>query len=227
MSQDDRRTDEHDCGGDVAAYALGALDEAQAAAFRTHLEGCAVCQDELAAFAQVVDALPTSVPAYRAPRRLRRRVLRAIAAERRGPHAPARRPVRLRPALAVAGAGALAVAAIVLVLALGSSSAPRVIAAQVSGPGSASLKVSSDHAELVVHHLSPAPDGQIYEVWLKRGPTGAPAPARALFSVNDAGDADVKVPDSLHGVTTVMVTREPAGGTERPTHAPVIVASLD
>ena len=91
MSQDDRKTDEHDCGGDVAAYALGALDETEAATFRAHLEACAVCQDELAAFAQVVDTLPASVPAYRASRRLRRRVLRAIADEPGGARAPARR----------------------------------------------------------------------------------------------------------------------------------------
>jgi anti-sigma-K factor RskA len=230
MSDKDGIADERDCGGDVAAYALGALDETEAREFRAHLEGCGVCQDELAAFETVVNALPTSVPAYRAPRRLRRHVLRAVAQEPRDTRAPVRgRRVLRRPALALGGAVALAVAAVVVVLAVGSSSSPsqRVIAAQVTGSGSASLRVSRGHAELVVHRFQAPPTGQIYEVWLQRGRTGAPSPTKALFSVNGQGDADVDVPGNLHGVTLVMVTREPAGGTLKPTHPPVIRAALD
>jgi anti-sigma-K factor RskA len=230
MSDKDRIAEDRDCGGDVAAYALGALDEAETRAFRAHLEGCAVCQDELAVFEQIVNRLPTSAAAYRAPRRLRRRVMRAVAHEPRHGQAPARRRrALLRPALAFAGAMAVAAAAVVVLLAVGSSSSqnPRVIAAQVAGSGSASLRVSRDHAELVVHRFKAPPPGQIYEVWLQRGKTGAAIPTKALFGVNDAGDADVEVPGNLHGVTLVMVTREPAGGTQKPTHPPVIRAALD
>jgi hypothetical protein len=234
MSDKDRIAHDRDCGADVAAYALGALDEAEAQEFHEHLKGCAVCQDELAAFAEVVDVLPMSAPAYRAPRGLRRRVLRAVAEESRpapasAPGRPRRRLALPRPALALGGALALAVAAVVVVLATGSSSSPqpRVIAAQVTGRGSASLRVSRDHAELVVHRFRAPPPGQIYEVWLQRGRTGAPIPTNALFGVNDKGNAAVDVPGSLHGVTLVMVTREPAGGTQKPTHPPVIRAVLD
>ena len=53
---------EHDCGGDAAAYALGALDRQEADAFRAHLESCVVCRDELAAFRPVVDQLPMTAP---------------------------------------------------------------------------------------------------------------------------------------------------------------------
>jgi anti-sigma factor RsiW len=232
MSDKDRIADDRDCGEDVAAYALGALDETEAQAFRAHLETCAVCQDELAAFKQVINVLPTSAPAYRASRKLRRRVMSAIAEESRNAAAPVaarRRRTLPRPALAFAGALALAVAAVVVVVAVGSSSSsnPRVISAQVTGTGSASLRVGQGHAELVVHRFQPPPAGQIYEVWLQRGKTGAAIPTKALFSVNDAGDADVDVPGDLHGVTQVMVTREPAGGTQKPTHPPVISAVLD
>jgi hypothetical protein len=231
MSDKDRIAAERDCGGDVAAYALGALDEAEAQTFRAHLQACAVCQDELAAFEQVVNVLPASAPAYRAPRRLRRRVMNAVAQEPR--HAPAPAPRRRalpRPVVAFGGAFALAVAAVVVVLAVGSSGSsppPRVVNAQVVGSGSARLRVSRGHAELVVHRFQAPPPGQIYEVWLQRGKTGAAIPTKALFSVNDAGDADVDVPGNLHGVTQVMVTREPAGGSQKPTHAPVISAVLD
>jgi anti-sigma factor RsiW len=236
MSDKDRIAHDRDCGADVAAYALGALDAAEAEEFREHLNGCVVCQDELSAFAEVVDVLPASAPAYRAPDGLRRRVLQAVAEESRPaparPTAPGRARRRLalpRPALALGGAMALAVAAVVVVLVAGSSPSPkpRVIAAQVTGRGSASLRVSQDHAELVVHRLQAPPPGQIYEVWLQRGRTGAPIPTKALFGVNDKGDAAVDVPGSLHAVTLVMVTREPAGGTQKPTHPPVIRAVLD
>jgi anti-sigma factor RsiW len=232
MSDTERIAHDRDCGGDVAAYALGALDAAEARAFRAHLQECSICQDELAAFEHVVNVLPTGAPAYRAPRRLRRRVMHAVAEEpgRAPARAPARRRRALpRPALALGGAFALAVAVVVVVLAVGSSGSPspRVIDAQVTGSGSASLRVSRDHAELVVHRFSPPPAGQIYEVWLQRGKTGAAIPTKALFSVNDAGDAEVDVPGNLHGVSLVMVTREPAGGTQKPTHPPVIRAYLD
>jgi anti-sigma-K factor RskA len=227
MTGGNQMTEDRDCGGDVAAYALGALDRDEAEAFRAHLARCVVCRDELTAFREVVDVLPMSAPAYEAPPGLRRRVLHAVAEESRGlAPAPGRRRLALpRPALAMGFA--LAVAAVAVVLALGSSSSPaaRVIDARVSGQGSARLRVAKGHAELVVHRFSAPPDGQIYEVWLQRG--GVAHPTKALFSVNNQGDADVDVPGSLHGVSRVMVTREPAGGTSKPTHSPVISAALD
>jgi hypothetical protein len=157
--------------------------------------------------------------------------MNAVAQEpRHGRTSTPRRRALPRPVLAFGGAFALAVAAVVVVLAVGSSGSsptPRVVNAQVVGSGTASLRVSRDHAELVVHRFQAPPAGQIYEVWLQRGKTGAAIPTKALFSVNDAGDAEVDVPGDLHGVTLVMVTREPAGGTQKPTHPPVISAALD
>ncbi len=237
MTDKDWATDNRDCGADVAAYALGALDEAEAEGFRRHLEGCAVCRDELAAFQQVVDVLPMSAPAYQVPPGLRRRVIDAIAEEPGHAVAPGRRwnaPRRRlfalpRPALAIAGTLAVAVAAVVVVLATGSSSTPptRVVTAQVTGHGSARLRLTGDHAELVVHRLAAPPAGQIYEVWLQRGRHSAPVPAKLLFGVDEQGDADVDVPGNLRGVSSMMVTREPAGGTQKPTNPPVISAALD
>jgi hypothetical protein len=40
------------------------------------------------------------------------------------------------------------------------------------------------------------------------------------------GSAAVGVPGSLSGVSAVLVTQEPAGGTPAPTSAPVIVAPV-
>ena len=224
------------CGADVAAYALGALDPAEVEAFRRHLDSCVVCRDELATFQQVVDLLPMSAAEVRAPKALRRRVLREVEQESRAQVArePRRRArflgARLalpRPALAL-GAAVAAVAVVIGGIELGSTGAARtqVYRAQVIGStGSAEVRVSAGRAELVVHHLAPPPAGQIYEVWLAR-PHHAPQPTSALFSVTASGAGDVDVPGSLHGVTLVMVTPEPAGGSQVPTHPAVIRAQL-
>lgn len=231
MSERDH-TDQHNgCGDDVAAYVLGALDADEAERFRVHMETCVVCRDEFLAFREVVDVMPLTAPAYRAPRSLRRRVRRAVVDDIRG-RAPstaprARRFALPRPALALSAVATAAVAAVVLVLALGSSSGPstRLISAQVTGPGTASLRLSGGHTELIVHDFAAPPAGEIYEVWLQRGQR-TPTPAGQLFDVDQHGNTAVQVPGSLHGVTRVMVTPEPAGGAPRPTHAPVISAQL-
>ena len=238
MTDHDQSTDpieQHDCGNDVAAYALGALDPGELETFRHHLASCVVCRDELQAFEQVVNTLPASAPRHEAPAELRRRVLRAIETEpdpassrQRAPGARPRRSWSLvpRPALGFGAALAVAIVAFVAVQLGSSPTTPaRIIHAQVVGGGSAELRLSGGHAELVVHHFAAPPAGKIYEVWLKRG-AAAPAPTTALFSVTATGSGDVDVPGSLHGVSLVMVTPEPAGGSPVPTHAAVISAHL-
>jgi anti-sigma-K factor RskA len=237
MTDRDRTPDGRECGADVAAYALGALEPAEVTEFRRHLETCAICRDELNAFKGVVDALPLSVPPQRAPESLRRNVLREVVGEsaatttgdrRAAPRARrrARRWSLSQPVLALGAVLAVAVAVFVGVQ-LGSSPSghTRVIQADVTGSGTAQLRIAGGHASLVVQHFSPPPAGKIYELWLQRG-HGAPSPTTALFSVTSAGSAQVGVPGSLNGVSAVLVTPEPDGGSQAPTHAPVIDASL-
>jgi len=76
-----------------------------------------------------------------------------------------------------------------------------------------------------VSHLPPPPAGRIYEIWVKRG-SRPPAPTRELFSVTAGGAAEVGVPGDVRGVSTIMVTEEPAGGSLVLTHVPVIVAQV-
>ena len=229
---DDQLPSTHDCGGDAAAYALGALDPAEAEAFRAHLETCIVCRDELGAFQQVVGVLPMSAPQHRVPRSLQRSVMRAVHQQPR--LAPQAARPRSRPWLswsfAPRPAVALGLLLVVIVAGLGglelaSTGGPgtRVIQASV---GSAELRLTGNRGELIVHHLpAPAP-GRIYEVWLQRG-RRTPSPTSALFSVTAAGTGDVDVPGSLRGVNRVLVTQEPAGGSRVPSRAPVIVAPVD
>lgn len=238
MSPADRRTDVRGCGreGDVAAYALGALDPGEVQQFRAHLETCAACREELADLRQVVDLLPMGVPQHAVPRRVRRRVLASVRNDARKTaqgDVPSWRLAiadRLpRPALAIAGL--LAVAAIVvggIELSKSSTSSPpsRVYQAKVIGErGSAKVNVTGGHAQLIVRDFSPPPPGKIYEVWLSRAGQ-KPTPTGVLFSVTASGDSDVDVPQSVHGVQALLVTPEPAGGSSAPTHTPVINAKL-
>jgi anti-sigma factor RsiW len=226
-----------DCGADAAAYALGALDPAEADAFREHLESCVVCAEELPAFQQVATLLSLGAPAHSPPRSLRRRVLRAVREEPRGAVAPAPQslPRRVlwwgslpRPAwaLGVLLLLVLGVGVGVMVLSSNRASRARVIQASVlNSPGSAQLRVSGGQTKLVVNDFPPPPAGLIYEVWLQRG-NGAPSPTSALFSVTSNGAGDIDVPGDLRGVSQVTVTQEPADGSRVPTHAPVIIARL-
>ncbi len=170
----------HDCSGDAAAYVLGALEPAEAEAFRRHLESCVVCRDEVTAFERLVDVLPSAVPQYRAPRSLRRDVRRDVRSAPK-PEAPRRRqwPAAVSPWGATAGA--LAALAVVLVLVLsGGGSGSRVVAASVVGSGRADVSLTGTQAELVLRDFPAPPAGEVYQVWLQRG-QGRPIPTGTLF----------------------------------------------
>jgi hypothetical protein len=238
VSTKDTMPDAHDFGVDAAAYVLGALDRHELEAFRAHLAGCAVCREEVAALPHVADALPATSPANAPSQGLRGRVIDAVRSEQKSAASPAfadRRPARPhrrprfavpRPLAAFGGAVAAAAAVVVaIVVASGGSSPTRVIQANVSGAGTAQLILTGGQGELVVKHF-PAPGaGRIYQVRLKRA-HGAPSPTRTLFGVTTGGGGEVGVAGDLHGVSEVLVTSEPLGGSRATTRAPVITAQL-
>jgi anti-sigma-K factor RskA len=218
-------THDHDRGDDAAAYVLGALEPREAAEYLRHLTVCTSCREELAALTPVADALASAVRQMPAPPDLKRRVLRSVSDPRhaRG-HRSWKAPGRRIRGVALA-VGCVAILAAFAILGADHENS-RVVSARVMGsPGAAQLHISHNHAELVVSRLPPPPAGRIYEVWLKRGST-SPAPTSALFSVTASGAATVDVPGNLRGVSQILVTQEPAGGSRVSTHQPVIVASL-
>jgi anti-sigma-K factor RskA len=226
---------------DVAAYALGALPDDEAARLREHLAGCSRCAAELAELQPVVDRLPAAVPAAIASPALKGRVMSVVNSEAEllraaGPSAdrpPAPEPRRRRfalPSLAWAGAvGLAAAAAIVVVVAIGSGGTSVRISHGTTVFHSASvlLRQSGGHAELDVANMPPPPPDRIYQVWLEHG-SAPPRPTDALFGVNRSGDASVAVPGDLHGVQHVLVTREPLGGSPngKPSEAPVMSVTI-
>ncbi|MGH2854981.1 MAG: anti-sigma factor domain-containing protein, partial [Solirubrobacteraceae bacterium] len=133
-----------------------------------------------------------------------------------------------RPALA--GVLALGVGLAIGALAFSSETSEKTetIRAIVVAPGrhaTAELRKAGSHLELVVVGMPAPPPGRIYEVWLEHG-TAAPLPTDALFSVTRAGSGSVGVPGNLHGVSKVLVTDEPLGGSLKPTRTPVILGSI-
>ena len=234
MTGSDRAGHARECGAEVAACALGTLEPAEAEALCRHLETCVVCRDELALFQQVADIRSLSAPPHGASKALRRRVLVEVRRDAAGRERERRRRswrllpscAKCRPALAL---GVLLAAVVIAVggLELGSSapSLSEVCRAQVVRfSGSAEVRVTNGHAELVVHHLAP-PAGQIYEVWVAR-PNRKPQPARALFNVTASGARVVNIPGDLDGSQQLMVTSEPVGGSAVPANPAVITADL-
>lgn len=220
---------------DAAPYLLGALDDREAEAYRLHLAGCAICRREVGELEPVVDLLPSSAPLVAAPPYLGERIMSVVKGEAEllnaAGHAADRPPRRRRSwrppqALALVAGGALAAGLLVGALISGGGSSVHETHGLVAASGaSAVLRQSGGRAELDVSHLAPAPAGRVYQVWLGR-PHRPPAPTDALFGVNRSGDAAVAVPGNLHGVTRVMVTSEPAGGSLAPTTQPVITVPL-
>jgi anti-sigma-K factor RskA len=232
MTGSDPSAAPRDCGNDAPPYVLGALEPAEARAFAHHMQSCAVCRDEVAALAPVLDVLAASTPRYDVSAALRRRVVHAARSEPKASSTPARRsrrsprPWTLRAALAIprpAVAAALAVAVTLgVVIATGSGGSPvRMIQASV---GHAQLHVAGGHGELIVDRLPPAPPDRVYELWLQHG-SQTPAPS-TLFAVTSRGTAVLGVPGGTSGITRVLVTVEPSGGSRVPTTRAVIVARV-
>ena len=105
---------------DLAAYALGALEEPEAAELQRHLAECEACRIELRWLEPAVDLLPRSTEQFEPPPELRQRLMATVRAEagdpgrsQTGHAAPKRRPtwgaLMWRPATALAAVGLLVV----------------------------------------------------------------------------------------------------------------------
>ena len=223
---------------ELAAYALGSLDERESAELQGHLHECEVCRAHLRWLQPAVDLLGRSVDQLEPPGRLRKRLMATVRAEARqasraGPEGA--KPTRLRdwgtllwrPATAVA-AGALIVAggaAGYLLHEPGESTS--VVAAQPS-PGApatlaGTLERQDGSAILTMSHLPALPPGQVYETWVQRD--GALQPS-SLFVPRRDRTADAAVPGPLDDADAVLVTREPRGGSQHPTSSPLLRAHL-
>ncbi|WP_210495121.1 anti-sigma factor [Patulibacter sp. SYSU D01012] len=105
----------------------------------------------------------------------------------------------------------------------GDRPAREVTANVTAGQGSARVEVADDGGKLVVRGMPSPGAGKQYQVWLKTG-SEDPRPS-VVFDVDAKGDGTAELPD-LADVDDVLVTAEPAGGSQTPTSQPVMQASV-
>lgn len=232
------------------AYAVDAVDDLERLRFEAHLAGCADCRAEVQGLRAAAALLAETTPVAPPPA-LRDRVLADISRVRPLPPeapepAPAAGPVP-GPSRADAGrrrwarllAAAAAVLGVVGIGALatqpwehGSQQAPisvadRVlhapdaqrVAARFPGGARATLvrSVALGRAVLVTRDMPPAPGGKVYELWLQdRAGTMKPAGLMPPGS-----DETVVLDGNAASATAAGITVEPAGGSARPTTAPI------
>jgi len=218
---------------DLAAYLLGALEAGEVEALERHLAGCEECRTELEWLRPAVGVLPESVERVEPAPRLRQNLMEQVRAEADSASSSSTRERRwslsgwsLRP-LAGLAAVALVVAAV----------AAYAIGTNDSGGGGETTTVSSGRApgvtaELVsegesgtlhLAHLHQLPPDEVLQAWVERD--GKVESAKTLFVPNQDGTASATI-DDMNGVTTVMVTAEPRGGSAQPTSAPIASVSM-
>lgn len=226
---------------DAGCYLLGAMADAERAAFEAHLEACPDCREEVERLRPAADALPRAVEQMTPPTALKASLMdvvheeaqrsvgeRRTLAQRLGALLPGGRV--LRPAL-VAGAFALAAAAGYGAAQLGAEDdGQRTVQASVDSRrlelASASLTLSGDGEDGGVLRAEDFPRlerGRVYQAWIQRGKAIIPQPT---FEVDASGDGGVAVLADLSDADAVLVTRERRGGARQPSEAPVLQVSL-
>jgi anti-sigma-K factor RskA len=221
----DRRSDE------IAAYLLGALEPGEAAELERHLAGCEECRTELEWLRPAVQLLPESVERLEPPRELRGRLMEQVRSEAEPAAAPRRargRGIRgwsLRP---VAGLAALAlVVAAVAAYAIGNGGSGNgntttVVAGKSPGV-TAEMVRDGESGTLHMANLHQLPRDEVLQAWVERD--GRVESAKTLFVPNRDGTASATI-DGMDGVSTVMVTAEPRGGSAQPTGEPIVSVAM-
>jgi anti-sigma-K factor RskA len=225
---------------DLAAYALGALDTAQAAEVEEHVAGCQGCAEYLRWLQPAVDLLPASVEQLEPPASLRASLMREVRADAAAAApAAAERPRRrwnwsgfaLRPATVLAAVVVLA-AGLAVGYVLSDSGGPereRIEAHAVGSIPAGTLAATLEHGaggDAILHvQRAPAPEnGDVYQTWVSRGGTMEPA---ASFTPHEDGTQEVALGDSLDGADAVLVTEEPSADEQQPTSPPILRADIN
>lgn len=212
---------------DVAAYALGALEPGEAAALESHLGGCERCREDLRWLQPAVRTLPEAVEQRQPPPALRESLMAEVRAEARG-GAAARSERRRQPRWRFA-AGFAALALLIAVAAGyeigkdGSQSETSTVVSRQADGIEVKMVQEGKKATLELAGVQQLAPNQVLEAWVRREGTVEPVPA--LFVPDSAGNASTTIAD-ISGVDTVMVTREPQGGSREPTTEPIVTMSV-
>jgi anti-sigma-K factor RskA len=230
------------------AYALDALDEGERAEFERELARSEQLRAEVTELTDTAVELGLSVAPVDPPASLRAGVLAAIESAAQHPvRVEGRRRAleartRWNPLLRL---GAVA-ASIALVVGIGftvragiqaqedlatasqideirAAEDFRLTTVEIAGGGTATLVWSHrmKRSALIIDGLGDPPPGSTYELWYIDG-AGVATPA-GMFDMGGDGDHSVVLSGDMDAGDTVGVTVEPAGGSDAPTTAPVIV----
>lgn len=229
---------------ELAAYALDSLDEREVALVETHVGDCEICAERLRWLAPAVDMLPAAVPQRQPSPELRTRLMEVVNSEAAPPRTadkPVEQKRSLLERLGLSGWSmrpALAGLAAVLLIAAGvagyslrdddstDSRTYTAVATDERSLASGMLEVDGDQGSLRVSNLPPAGKDEVYQAWVQHvGPNGRTTPS-SVFVVHDDGVGEVSIPSGLEGADKVLVTREPEGGSTKPTEGALIVADL-
>ncbi len=230
---------------ELPALAADALEPAEAAPLRAHLEVCAACRAEYTAYLQSLAALAEEAAAAPPPA-VRRRVLTAARAEAA---APARWRERL---LALGLVAALVLAAFSLIQQFAMRQqvdrlqrwatdeyelwdfvlSPRLVVRPLRGTEAAPdaygrllFIPGRPRAALVVNHLPPLDGGRVYQAWLRRDGERI---SLGTFQTDESGRARLffPLPPDFDTYQEMGVTVEPAGGSTAPGGVKVLAGSL-
>jgi anti-sigma-K factor RskA len=239
----------HDLHLLTGAYAVDALTGDEVAEFETHLEQCAPCAEEVRELRETAARLGLAT-AITPPPRLRAQVLDAANRVRQLPPSgarlltagPARRGGRLRRALPRPIAVTVMAAAIVALAVLQVGTRHQLQQAQAGNRAVASVLAASDarielsssavggtvtavisrhDREAVITAAGlPAPrDAKVYQLWVisAAGPRSV-----GLLPGSSAGATSPVLADDVQPGDQLAITIEPAGGTRKPTTAPIV-----
>jgi anti-sigma-K factor RskA len=238
-------TDPHDLSG---AYAIGAVDDDEAAAFEHHLGECSGCRDEVRELREAL-VLMADRSAVRPPAELQQLIMSRVRATGQDPAAPARDVAVPRQRTARSGRSASAVRvawAVAVVLGLftaGTSAiawnqyqdaqaahrlaavvadpAAQRVTGEARGGGSVLLAVTADRAVVVTSEFPALPGGRTYQLWLER-PGVVSSLGLGPQGASAAGSWSRAV-EGLQPGDLVAISVEPAGGSSRPSTTPVVI----
>ena len=230
-------------------YALGILEEGEAARVDEHLATCDLCRAELRAYRDAAGLLALSAEQVEPPPGVKAALMARVRQETREPEPPEARPTvwekitgffaRLSPAWTVAGLALILLLAASNLLLWGEvnrlqqgiqPNEMRLIALSGTNavPGASGLIVAStdgQHGTLVVDDLPVLDENHTYQLWLIKD---GQRTSGGVFSVGPDGYGAlwVTAPEPLLDYPNFGVTIEPSGGSPGPTGEKVLGGGL-
>lgn len=218
----------------TAGYALGALDPDEASRFEGHLRNCSACAVDVEAYRDALLVLAHTAEPAEPPAELRARILAEVSPR------PATRPRRsladrFRMSRPVFGAGLAVAAACIAILVVTTQGSgepnpvallgePVVASLALQPTGVGRIFVGRDGKVVAQMKLGDAPAGEVYEAWVM--PSGDARRARPAGLLGGDGSRTTLLTSRAQRGDVVGFTLEPAGGSPKPTSAPVATARL-